>query len=139
MVSRRDVWLFFAYGLVLCVFGLIVAGFGHGTFTLLGLAGAPFSFFGVPVAIAASVTQWGMLALARSRFGIPKQYLVAFLTLHYASAALLLVLPSSAFSDWEYVRQIPESYKFLLVVGFAWYCVGQMFVWKAVTSQPASA
>jgi hypothetical protein len=139
MVSRRIVWLFFAYGLVLCLFGLIVAGFGHGTFTLLGLAGAPLSFFGVPMAIAASLTQWGMLFLARRRFGIAKLYLVAFLALHYASAALLLLLPSSAFSDWEYVRRIPGSYRFLLAVGFGWYCAGQMFVWKVVVSQPASA
>lgn len=139
MVSRRIVWLFFAYGLVLSLFGLMVAGFGHGTFTLLGLAGAPFSFFGVPAAIAASVTQWGGLVFARSRFGIPKQYLVAFLVLHYASAALLLLLPSNALSDWEYVRRLPESYRFLLVVGFGWYCVGQMILWKAVASKPVSA
>lgn len=131
MVARGSDWTFFAYGVVLCLLGIIVAGFGHGAFTLLGLAGAPFSFFGIPLAIAASATQWGMLVLVSSRFGIPKQYLVAFLALHYASAALLLVLPSSEFSDWEYVRRIPESW---LVVGFGWYCVGQMFVWKALLS-----
>jgi hypothetical protein len=130
MQSSKTVWIFVFYGFILCCCGLLVASFGHGTYTLLGLAGAPFSAFGIPFAILASLAQWGLLALLMQRW--ERRYAVGFLLLHYIVAALLLSLPSSEFGDWRYVRQIPQMYQFALALGFSWYFIGQMLLWKVV-------
>jgi len=124
------------YGAVLCLIGILVAGFGHGTYTLLGLSGAPFSFLGIPIAIIATMFQWGLLALAYQKMHLPKPYFIGFLSAHYVAAAALLLIPSSEFADWEHVSRIPQSYRLLLAFGVAWYLIGQTFVWKVlVTSQ----
>jgi hypothetical protein len=135
MRSRKTVWMFVVYGFVLCSCGVLVAGFGHGTYTLLALAGAPFSAFGVPFAIAASLAQWGVLALVAQRGD--RKYAIGFLLVHYI-AAILLLLPSSEFGDWGYVRLIPRMYEWILALGFTWYLIGQIFLWKAVSEPQTS-
>jgi hypothetical protein len=122
------------YGAVLCLIGILVAGFGHGTYALLGLAGAPFSFLGTPIAIIATLFQWWLLAVACQKMHLPKPYFIGFLFAHYVAAAALLLLPSSDFADWEYVRRIPQSYRLLLAFGFVWYLIGQMVVWKVLVT-----
>jgi len=96
------------YGFVLCAMGVLVAGLGHGTYTLIGLAGAPFSFLGIPISIAAALTQWMLLVRAGQRLSASKAFYVASLMLHYVSA-LLLSLPSSKYADWSYVGSLPQS------------------------------
>jgi len=105
------------YGFVLCAMGVLVAAFGHGTYTLIGLAGAPFSFLGIPISIAAALTQWMLLVVAGQRLSASKAFYVAFLMLHYVSA-LLLSLPSSKYADWSYVGSLPQSLRLLLPLGF---------------------
>ena len=123
------------YSTVLCLIGVVVAGFGHGSYTLLGLAGAPFSFLGIPIAIIATLCQWSFLAAAWQKIRFPKPYFISFLALHYIAATALLLLPSSQFADWEYVGHLPRSYQFLLACGFFWYLIGQVLIWR-VLSRP---
>jgi hypothetical protein len=52
------------YGIVLGALAIYCAGAGHGSYLLLGVAGAPFSYFGIPAAIAAAFAQWPLLVLA---------------------------------------------------------------------------
>jgi hypothetical protein len=104
----KGVALLFAYGAVLCLRAVAVAGGGHGTYTLLGIAGAPFSAFGIPFAIVAALLQWGIMAALWRRRDTTTWALVGFLVLHYVSAAFLLLLPASQYADWEYVRRVPE-------------------------------
>jgi hypothetical protein len=132
MKSRGVFIVCVVYGLVLCVLGGLVAGFGHGTYTLIALAGAPFSFFGAPVCFIAALTQWMLLVMAGRKLSAPKAFYVAFLVLHYVSAALLLSLPSSVYADWSYIGKIPHSYRVLLLLAFCFYLFGQIFIWKYV-------
>ena len=133
MISRNPTALLFAYGMSLCIFGVLVAGFGHGTYTLLALAGAPFSAFGIPFAIVATLLQWGALSFLRGRYEIAPRYFVAFLMLHYIVAALLLSLRSSEFADWKYLRDLPQFDWLLLTGGFGVYVLGQVSIWKSLT------
>jgi hypothetical protein len=96
------------------------------------LAGAPFSFLGIPAAVIASLIQRGALAIARQRSGVPPRYFIALLALHYISAVVILSLSSGQFADWEDIARIPQSYRLLLFVGIAWYVIGQVFVWKTL-------
>ena len=123
----------FVYSAILCLIGIVVAGFGHGTYTLLGLAGAPFSFLGIPIAIVATLCQWSFLSALWQKMRFPKPYFIGFLGLHYITATTLLLLPSSEFADWEYVGHIPRSYQFLLACGFCWYLFGQIVIWRTLS------
>lgn len=134
MLTQRTVLAFIVYGAVLCLCGVAVAGFGHGTYTLLGLAGSPFSALGAPVAMIAALTQWGLLAVARQRYGLHFGYVIAFLAFHYAVAVFLLC-PASGFADWERVAVIPQSYQVVLALGFGWYLLGQAFLWRTLRSK----
>ena len=134
MQSRWTLAVCVVYGIVLCAMGVLVAGFGHGSYMLIGLAGAPFSFLGIPISIAAALTQWMLLVAVGQRLSTSKAFYVAFLMLHYVSALLLLSLPSSKYADWSYVGSLPQSLRLLLLLGFSWYLLGQVFLWKGVLS-----
>src|SRR5579884_4219328 len=83
MGSKKFIGLLFVYGAMLCFCGFALAGFGHGTYFLIGLAGAPFSILGPLAAILASLAQWGLLVSAQRRFRLHQRFVVVFLVLHY--------------------------------------------------------
>lgn len=122
-----------AYGVVLASCGFLVAGYGHGTYTLLALAGAPLSALGPLPATIAALVQWPLMVAANRRMpGIVRVFLFA----HYAAAILLLTLPTSPYADWSYAATIPSPYRALLVAGFLWYVAGQVVLWKALLRPP---
>lgn len=114
----------FAYGLVLTVFGVMLAGAGHGTYILLGMASAPFSFFGVIFSVIVPPLMWGALAglLAERR-----QTLLVALAVHYFS--LLLIPFSEDFGESKYLVKAMEDYPAVLISSVAFYAVGQVLFW----------
>ena len=129
MPSRRSVAILFAYGAVLAVLGVTVAGAGHGSYLLIWLAGSPFSILGVPAAIIASVLQWGLLALVQRMLWTKFRVVIGFLVLHYIVAAFFLFRYSGEVSDWEYLRRSPYGVHLTFALGLTWYVIGQCFVW----------
>jgi hypothetical protein len=131
MPSRWSVVAFFAYGLTLGVFGVMAAGAGHDSFLLLSLAGSPFSVFGIPAAMIASILQWGLLALAQRRLSINSRVVVGFLLVHYAVAAIFIFGYSRQVDDWQYLRKAPREVHLMFALGLTCYVIGQCFLWGA--------
>jgi hypothetical protein len=129
MPTKWSVGALFAYGLILAVFGVMVAGAGHGSYFLLWLAGSPFSVFGISAAMIASILQWGILALAQRRRYIKFQIVVGFLLVHYIVAMIFIFGYSRQVDDWEYLRRAPGEVHLLFALGLTFYVIGQCFVW----------
>ena len=129
MMMNRNLALLSAivYGTVLAAFGFVVAGYGHGTYLLMGLAGAPLSLLGPLEAMLASLLQWPLVVAAKIR--VPK-FARGFVLVHYATALLLLTVPSSPYADWNYAANIPHKYRAILVAGMVWYVTGQVVLRK---------
>jgi len=127
-----SMWLvlaLFIYGAVLTLVGVWLAGGRHGTYVLLGLAGSPFCVFGIPAAVAASLFQWGSLMAAVRMFRINARLMALYLVIHYAVAIDVLTARGSAFSDWDYVTQLPVGHWAILVLGMSIYFIGQATIW----------
>lgn len=133
MTTKMAISVALIYGAVLAVCSFVAAGFGHGTYTLLGLAGSPFAVLGIPAAFLAACFQWCGLVLARSWIG--HRYLAAILIVHYAAGALLLTVSASPYADWSYVGKLPQSARVILVFGFLCYGVGQIALWRTLLKQ----
>jgi hypothetical protein len=138
MVSVGAIVVLFVYGLGLCVFGALFGGVGHGIYGPLGLAGSPFSAIGVrsswgyePAFIAAAL-QWGLLGCAMRWLRLRRAWVVGFLAVHSAVAALLLSLPASPYADWAYGVQMPDTWWLVVGLAAAWYVAGQALVWRIV-------
>jgi hypothetical protein len=145
MASVRTIVLLFVYGLGLCFFGFLFGGAGHGIYGPLGLAGSPFSAIGVrsswgyePAFVAAAL-QWGLLGCAMRWMGLRRAWVVAFLAVHYTTAALLLSVPSSPYADWAYGTGVPEGWWLWVALGVAWYLAGQVLVWRVVVKDGRGA
>jgi len=133
-MTRKVVVFLFAYGAVLCLCGVLVAGAGHGTYTLLGIAGSPFSALGIPFAIVGALLQWGLMALLWRRYETTTWPFAAFLLLHYIAAALLLSLPASPYADWDYVSRV-QGIRTPMFLGFVWYVFGQFLIWGTLKAR----
>jgi hypothetical protein len=129
MPSSWSSVILFTYGIVLVVLGVIVAGGGHGSYLLIWLAGAPFSIFGIPIAIVAAILQWGLLAFALQRFTIRFKAVLGFLILHYVVAASFVFRVFGQIDDLDYIRRSPHGIRMMLVLGLGCYIMGQCFVW----------
>jgi hypothetical protein len=129
MIGKSHLVLLAVYGIILCIVAFFVAGFGHGSYLLLGLAGAPFSAISIPLAFLASVLQWPMIPIVCSRFSFGRRLMAGFLIIHYVSAAVILLWPTSEYADLGYLTRMPRDVITLFVVGVIWYLGGQAFLW----------
>lgn len=128
----------FAYGFGLMVLSIGAAGFGHGTYVLMGLSSAPLSIlsllprgdFRVLIALLGTPVLWlligFLLGLSPSLRRV--RCVLVVMAVHY-STALLLLLPAShsEFSDWSYVPKVQGVF----IMGIVFYVIGQAFVWLA--------
>ena len=124
---KEQIWLW-VYGIVSGLLAFLLAGAGHGTMTLLQLVGSPFTAlgpYGLGFGMIVGPLQWGLLGTLYSRRIIGRKFLIGFLLLHYAFAAVLL----TKFWDWEYARRISLG---MLVVGFGFYATGQVYLWWVI-------
>jgi hypothetical protein len=120
------------YGIGLSLFGFLLAGAGHGTFFLLGLAAAPFSVFGVLVAFFVPPIIWPAIVWAISAGLLYRTRFLGFILIHYLSAACLLTL--SGYADGKYVERTWRAMPTVMLLGIAWYLVGQVVLWRSAWS-----
>ncbi len=139
VVGQFGLW---AYGIVVEALALVFTGAGHGTYTLFGLIGSPFtaippfSFpYGFMVGLVAGTLQWGVLGTLFSRRTVGRKFLIAYLLVHYAVAAVLLTYPDGPFADWRYVTRVGNT---VVASGFALYALGQAYLWWVILRKTLS-
>ena len=111
-------------GLVLSLSAFAAAGFGHGSYVLLGVVAAPFCFGGVLVALVTTPLLWAFTSyLAASVERMPRRALLVLLPLHYLSA--LVAVTAWPYADWRYVSSSAGA----LMIGAATYATMQVYVW----------
>jgi len=121
-----------AYGTALMFLSFCAAGFGHGSYVLLGLTSSPLGawpFKGSVIAVALLGTPvlWGLVGLLvallpdRRARGI----LVLVMGGHYVTAFFLLW--ADPFGDWYYLPKMLGVF----ASGAAVYCLGQIALWTA--------
>jgi len=122
--------LFFIYGAVLCIASLYLAGFGHGSYLLLDLTGAPYSLFGPLTACLACSLQWGLLAILQIRWKRAPVLVIGFLILHYVTAYIAvhyLLFPED--TDFNILNRKLPGFPIYLSAGLIWYLGGQVVLW----------
>jgi hypothetical protein len=130
MISRFRVALFFVYGAVLCIVALYLAGYGHGSYLLLNLAGAPFSLFGPLSACLACLLQWGLLAILMRRWKSAPISVIGFLILHYVAACFAVRYQlSPEDTDLNILDRKLPGFTVYLFAGLIWYLGGQIVFW----------
>lgn len=130
MIARFQVALFFTYGTVLCIAALYLAGFGHGSYLLLVLAGAPFSLLGMPTACLACLLQWGLLAILQRWWKRTPSFVIGFLIVHYMAAGFALhLLLSPQDTNLEELNRMLPGFTLYLCAGLSWYLGGQIVLW----------
>jgi uncharacterized membrane protein YbaN (DUF454 family) len=121
------------YGTGLAFLGYFAAGFGHGTYTVLGIVSAPMGIVGILFALISLPFLWtGIFVLLHRR----KRLFAMAMLLHYLGAMVLLTVPrfAESFGDWNYLGRVWARSPGLLVVCFLWYAAGQIFVWMDFTA-----
>lgn len=117
-----------AHGTVLAVLAFLAAGYGHGTYVVLGLASAPLGLLGIIAALIGLPFLWAaMFVLARRN----RSAFVFAMLVHYLSAAVLLTTRQFAdqFGDWDYFGRAWTRSGVFLFVCFLWYFAGQVLLW----------
>ena len=133
MVSSRQAGLWVAigavYGLSLAVIGVMMAGGGHGTYLLLGLASAPVSLLGFGFSLAGPAILWGVIGalLADRRKKTPRQLLVGLMLLHYLGVVLVFFVGD--YAEWKYFEKAWTTNPAVVVVGGSLYLAGQIVIW----------
>ena len=111
-------------GLVLALSAFAAAGFGHGSYVLLGVVAAPFCFGGVLVALVTTPLLWAFASyLAASVERRPRRTLLFLLPLHYLSALVAVTVWPHA--DWRYVSRSAGA----VMIGAVTYAMTQVYVW----------
>jgi hypothetical protein len=127
---RGKLWLVgLIYGLSLAGVGLLMAGAGHGTYLLLGIASAPLSFLGIIFSLVSPPILWSaMWGLLPSTYKSPqRQVFVVALALHYV--AILLVPFFKVYSEEKYILEALEVNPVVVGLGAALYLLGQVIIW----------
>jgi hypothetical protein len=121
------------YGILLACAGFLSAGFGHGTYVLIGLSSAPFGLTeDVLVALIGAPVLWctvGFLAGGAGHWVWRTLCLIA-LAGHYGSLYRVLNKPSP-FADWEFVPKAQQVFR----IGVAIYEGGQVALWVLIIYQ----
>lgn len=117
------------YGLSLTGVGVLMAGAGHGTYLLLGVASAPLSFLGITFSIVSPPLLWSMLGGLLPYFhkSPQRQILIAALVLHYL--AILLLPFFGDYAEEKYLAKALEVNPVVVVLGIALYFFGQVVIW----------
>ncbi len=117
------------YGLSLTGVGVLMAGAGHGTYLLLGVASAPLSFLGIMFSIVSPPLLWSTLGglLPYSHKSPQRQILLTALVLHYL--AILLLPFFEEYIEEKYLAKALEVNPVVVVLGMALYLLGQAIIW----------
>jgi hypothetical protein len=127
--SYFGLWCGAAYGLILTLFGFIAAGFGHGTYALLGIWSAPLSLLWAPFALFGAIALWagvGLLLGSLVRSAQRVEFLI-FISVHYAGAMVFLF--TQEYSEWAYFLKAWERVPWTIMGGILTYFMGQVFMW----------
>jgi hypothetical protein len=129
MSTKVNLVIGFLYGLSLTVVGVLVAGAGHGTYILLGIASAPASFLGIIFSVISPSLLWTMVwgILPNIHKSPQRQIFFITLTLHYFSILLIPVFED--YSEGKYIVKVWEMHPAMIILGFTIYLVGQVMIW----------
>lgn len=117
------------YGAALTTLGVILAGAGHGTYLLLGVASAPAGYLGVAISILFPPLLWGAVGwlLSRADRSPWRQLVTISLLAHYVS---IFFLPCfEEYAEEKYVLKTWEYSPSLLILGLVVYLGGQAVIW----------
>ena len=128
MNARFQAVVFLIYGAVLCMTALYLAGFGHGSYMLLALIGAPLSLLGVQAACFAGLLQWSLLPIVQRKTERPL-LIIGLLIAHHVSAGFAIHRLSSGDPNLEQLRRTMPGFTACLFAGLIWYLVGQIWLW----------
>jgi hypothetical protein len=117
------------YGLSLTGVGVLMAGAGHGTYLLLGVASAPLSFLGIPFSMVSPPLLWSVMGglLSYSHKSPQRQILLAALALHYL--AILLLPFFEGYAEEKYIAKALEVNPVVVGLGVTLYLLGQVIIW----------
>jgi hypothetical protein len=118
----------FGFGTLLAVMGFLAAGFGHGTYVIIGLSSAPCSLAqDLLLALIAPPFLWAILTFfaAGARHRVWQMLFLTSLGSHYASLFWVWNNPSG-FADWRYVHKAAE----LVWAAIGVYGLGQIALWS---------
>ena len=122
------------YGLVLCVIGLLAAGWGHGTYLPIAVFGAPFGILLDPLALFACLVWWPVVGFTIGASRRPWIAIVLLLT-HASAVVAMLVFGTpweSADDQWLYYDRARVHYGAMLFTGWVVYVIGQAIGWSMV-------
>lgn len=117
----------FSYGGILATLSFFAAGFGHGTYILMGFSSAPFGLAqNILLASIVPPLLWSAVAgfAGGSRHSVWRVLFLSFLLAHYASLFWIVNEPS-IFSDWSYVHKVFDVFWFGIFI----YILGQIALW----------
>lgn len=117
------------YGLGLTVIGVFMAGAGHGTYLLLGMAAAPLSFLGILFSIVGSPILWSAVGslLSYASKNPQRQIVMAVMLLHYLGVLLLPFF--GEYAEWKYFERVWGANPVVVLVGGSLYLAGQIVIW----------
>ena len=117
------------YGLGLASIGVLMAGAGHGTYLLLGIASAPLSFFGFFVSLVGPPLLWtGIGGLLPYNHKQPqRRLLVSVILLHYLG--VLLIPFFDQYAEWMYFEKAWGQHPVIVLTGLSLYFIGQIMIW----------
>lgn len=116
------------YGIVLSIFGFYAAGFGHGTYTVIGLSSAPVALTkNIIISLFTPPILWSVAAFlsAGSRQMVWRILYLLVMCMHYVSLFWILQGPSN-FADWDYIKRVEGLFRLSIV----FYCAGQLALWS---------
>lgn len=122
-----------SYGVFLAAMGFLAAGWGHGTYVVIGLSSAPCGLaHNVIIALIGAPVFWLFAAFfaAGARHWV---WLLSFLLLmsaHYVSLFWILNDPTG-FGDWSYVHKV----RGLFWIAIVFYCAGHLALWGLAVCQ----
>ena len=118
------------YGLGLTAIGVLMAGAGHGTYLLLGIASAPLSFLGFFVSLAGPPLLWTAIGglLPYTRKGPQNRLVVTVMLLHYLGVIFIPLFGD--YAEWKYFAKIWETDPVIVLTGLSLYLSGQFIIWS---------
>jgi hypothetical protein len=119
----------FAYGLGLTVVGVFMAGAGHGTYLLLGVAAAPVSFWGILFSIVGPPILWGVVGslLSHASKTPQRQIVVCVMLSHYLGIMLLPFFGD--YVEGKYFERVWAANPAIVLMGGSLYLAGQVATW----------
>lgn len=141
MLERFHVISFFLCGIVVFIWALFLAGFGHGSGLLLDVVSAPPLALvsaasllpGLQYGVFLSTFQWGIVAIVLRCWQYGPAFAIVFQILHYAVAGFALHFrldPED--TDFAHLNGMLPGFTIYLFAGLIWYLGGQILLWAIV-------